>query len=119
MWLQVIQCRRDGLRLKRTEWPEPVLGRLVIGESGSGTSSFRRAMRIAQLLAPAGAYQSIEVDVVPPLFEPQLLPAPIGQLLLRGTQLQALSRDGQSKVWEYEQLWLCSWGKPRPKEKPP
>jgi hypothetical protein len=42
--------------------------------------------------------------VVPPLFDPQILPAPPGKLLIRGIELAVVKQE----IYEHEQLWLCT-----------
>jgi len=110
MWVEVIQCRQEGLRLRRSQWPAPVRGLLAIYERPGGANW--RTMRIATLTAPRGV-SHVQVDSLLPLIGPELLPAPAGKLLIRGIQIQSVlarGEDGQSlhSVFEHEQVWLCS-----------
>lgn len=67
-------------------------------------NSFKRHVRAAQLMVPSGAFHNSETNAVPPLFDPQILPAPPGKLLIRGIELAVFKED----IYEHEQLWLCT-----------
>src|SRR5512133_1138106 len=100
MLCEVILCRKDGRRLRRSEWPAPVLGTLVIRESAADKNNFKRHVRVAQLKVARHAFSTSSVDAVAPLFDPQFLPAPDGKLLIRGIELCASSAE----VFEHEQM---------------
>ena len=107
MWLEVIQCRRDGLRLKRSQWPAPVSGRLSIYEMPGGPN--RHTQRMASLTRPHGV-SGAWVGVILPIVGPELLPGPAGQLLIRGIQISSacVAETGTVDIREYEQVWLCT-----------
>ncbi len=106
MLCEVILCRKDGRRLRRSEWPAPVVGQLVIDDTDAKHSAFNRNLRAAKLLGyrDSDRYRTSEINLVPPIFDPVLLAAPRGLLVLRGVELDP--RDGG--VYELEQVWLCS-----------
>jgi hypothetical protein len=72
-------------------------------------TSFRRAIVIVELLKYQDAFRTVLTNVGLPIFEPQLLPAPHGKLLIRGIEL-AVKRDaaGAQIIFEHEQVWLCT-----------
>ena len=104
MICEVILCRKDGRRLRESEWAQPVRGRLEVINMPAEKNSFKRNVRAAQLMGPSGAFHNSETNVVPPLFDPQILPAPRGKLLIRGIELAVVEKE----IYEHEQLWLCT-----------
>ena len=108
MWVDVVLCRRNGLRLRKSEWPAPVRGELRIEESERDANSFKRGVRVANLLAPTGASR-VHAGVLLPIFDPVLIPAPPGHILIRGIEIASMAAsDGSLNVYEHEQLWLCT-----------
>jgi hypothetical protein len=109
VWCEVIRCRQEGRRLKRAEWPEPVRGHLKVRSLAAADTSFRRAVVIVELLNYQDAFRTVLTNAGLPIFEPQLLPAPHGKLLIRGIEL-SVKRDasGAQIVFEHEQVWLCT-----------
>jgi hypothetical protein len=106
---QVILCRFQGRRLKRSEWPAPVVGELSIADIPAKENNFRRNVRMAQLRAHLDAFGTALVDVTPPLFDPQLLPAAAGRLVIRGIELDIKKAEGGGyTAFEHEQVWLCT-----------
>ncbi len=102
-------CRKEGRRLRESEWAAPVVGRLVIRNTRGEDTNFKRNIRRAELLAPAGAYSTVQVDAVKPIFDPELLPAPPGKLLIRGIELASGKGEAEMRVmYEWVQLWLCT-----------
>ena len=82
---------------------------MVIRNTRGEDTNFKRNIRRAELLAPAGAYATVSVDAVKPIFDPELLPAPPGKLLLRGIELGTVKGDTDIRViYEWVQLWLCT-----------
>jgi hypothetical protein len=53
-------------------------------------------------VVPSGAFHNSKTNAVPPLFDPQMLPAPRGKLLIRGIELAVLKEE----TYEDERLWL-------------
>jgi hypothetical protein len=86
------------------------VGELSIADSPAKANNFRRNVRMAQLRAYLDAFGTALVDVTPPLFDPQLLPAPAGRLVIRGIELDVQKADGGAyTAFEHEQIWLCTF----------
>jgi hypothetical protein len=87
----------------------PVIGCLVIRNTAGDDTNFKRNIRRAELLQSRDAYNKVVIDVVPPIFDPELLPAPTGKLLLRGIELGPRTyTDKPADIYEFVQLWLCT-----------
>lgn len=108
MWCEVIRCRQEGLRLRKSQWPAPIRGLLQIEELARADNNFRHHVRMASLYALTGV-SGAKTSLLIPIFDPQLLPAPAGQLLLRGIEITSkVTATGTREVYEFEQLWLCT-----------
>lgn len=98
LW-SVIRLRRNGVRLRRSQWEPPVTGELRL--SHMPNSSAGRPLVFAELVEPYGpVHRSITV----PLFEPRLIAIDGHTTVLQGMELA--SADGQ--VAEHVQVWHCT-----------
>ncbi len=100
MLCEITLLRKSGLRLARSQWPEPVRGRLEISDWSGSDNNFKRHVRQAQLW---DIHPTIKRPLVSPLFDPSILCTAEGGMLLSGIELQAL----EGGVAEHVQLWLC------------
>lgn len=94
----VTLLRRQGQRLPRKEWPEPITGRLEMVEHSAEHSSFKRTTRVLQLVEKLGLIERPAVL----LFEPLLLDVTRDAFVFRGIELQ--TQDDQ--IFEHQQVWL-------------
>lgn len=97
MLCSVTLLRRNGQRLPRKDWPEPITGRLEMVEHSAEHSSFKRTTRVLQIMEGVGLVERAAIL----LFEPQLLDVTLQAFVFRGIELEG--RDGQ--VFEHQQLW--------------
>ena len=78
--------------------PETHAGNLVTDEGGGG-NVFNRTVRRAQLLTTD---HNVQVDILPPLFEPTLVKMTCQRMTLHGYQIH----NWQGKAVHYAQVWL-------------
>lgn len=98
MFCEVITLRKNGLRLRPDEWPEPIAGRLYLEYWQGSTNNHRRCIRSLDLLARRG---SIDVPALR-MADAELVDIAGDGMLLRGVELRA---DG-GRVHEHVQMWL-------------
>ena len=98
MFCEVIELRKNGLRLRPEEWPAPVAGHLRMAQWDSSHTSYHRAIRKLVLWVPWGT----SMVPGPWLGDAQLVDVVGDAQLLRGDVLH--SEDG--RIHEFVQLWL-------------
>lgn len=98
MFCEVIELRKNGLRLRPEEWPAPVAGQLQMAQWDSKHTSYHRAIRKLVLWVPWGT----SMVPGPWLGDAQLVDVVGDAQLLRGDVLH--SEDG--RIHEHAQLWL-------------
>lgn len=100
MLFKLIALHKEGIVLTKLEIAElqPHVGDLVIDEWVQG-SAFNRVVRRARLLTTD---HSVQVDIIPPLFDPQLIKMTRGQMILHGHQIHTW----QEKAVHYSQVWV-------------
>lgn len=98
MFCEVIELRKNGLRLRPEEWPAPVAGHLRMAQWDSSHTSYHRAIRKLVLRVPWGT----SMVPGPWLGDAQLVDVVGDAQLLRGDVLH--SEDG--RIHEHAQLWL-------------
>lgn len=92
------------MRLRAGELKAPVRGLIEITNRSDG-GSFRRPVRVAELLNPATRNQSHQ-DVMLPLFDPVVLRIDEhGVMSIAGIELE--SSQAGSRVAEHHQVWRC------------
>lgn len=98
MFCEIIELRRNGLRLRPEEWPAPVAGQLRMDYWEGSKNSHRRTLRQAAL------WQHMGVNWRPALViaDPDWIDVVGDALLMRGLQLQSL----EGRMYEHQQLWL-------------
>lgn len=101
MLCDIIQLRQRGLRLRESEWPEPVRGNLVVADSPGQHNNFRRHLRQATLFVATG----VSGHPVPVLriFDPELLHTTEDGFLVRGVEITV---GAEKRIFEVEQMWL-------------
>lgn len=98
----VVLLRRQGQRLRRGELEPATRGLIEIGERADTT--FRRAVRVAELLNPVTRLQSRQ-SVLLPLFDPVVLQVDgAGVMSITGIELHAHG----GRVAEHQQVWRCA-----------
>lgn len=95
---QVTQLRDRGRRLKRGEWPEPVVGDLEL--SLMPETNARRPLKKLDLFGNPG---TVRQSLLLPLFDPQIISMDANGMVLHGMQLD--TRDGA--IYEHMQVWHC------------
>lgn len=100
MLFKLIALHKEGVALSKIEIAElqPHVGNLVIDDWVQG-SNFNRAVRRARLLTTD---HSVEVDIIPPLFDPEIVKMTRGQMTLHGHQIYTW----QEKAVHYAQVWV-------------
>jgi hypothetical protein len=98
MFCEVIELRKNGLRLRPEEWPAPVAGQLQMAQWDSKHTSYHRTIRRLVLWVPWGT----QIVPGPWLGDAQLVDVVGDAQLLRGDVLH--SEDG--RIHEHAQLWL-------------
>ena len=98
MFCEVIELRKNGLRLRPEEWPAPVSGQLQMAQWDSSHTSYHRTIRKLVLWVPWGT----QIVPGPWLGDAQLVDVVGDAQLLRGDVLH--SEDG--RIHEHAQLWL-------------
>nr|WP_315237705.1 hypothetical protein [uncultured Albidiferax sp.] len=88
------------MRLRESEWPQPVRAHLVFGDHDAKGCSYRRHIRCATLYE---AYGGTAWRTVAMLADPVILRTVGDGWLLAGLELSG--QDGRTH--EYSQLWLC------------
>lgn len=99
MFCEIITLRDNGLRLRSTEWPAPIRGRLKFVQLGGQAMAARRSQRVAELMTEWGTTSVPSLH----LFDPELVDVAGDALLLRGYVIKA---DANLRATEYQQLWL-------------
>lgn len=94
----VTQLRAQGRRLRRSEWPAPVVGELEL--SVMPETNARRPLRKLELYGTPG---TVRQSLLLPLFEPQIISMDRGGMVLHGMQLAS----GDAGVFEHMQVWHC------------
>ena len=102
MLFDVQLLRKQGLRLPRSQWEQPLRGTFRITEMDRDTNNFKRNLVKIDLWA---AYGETRMRGLATLADPVLLPYEGEGLLIAGTELQCT--DGGRKIWEHRQVWLC------------
>lgn len=115
MFCEVIELRKNGLRLRPEEWPAPVAGHLRMAQWDSSHTNYHRTIRKLVLWVPWGT----SIAPGPWLGDAQLVDVVGDAQLLRGDVLH--SEDG--RIYEFVQLWLLrprhdQHGPPLPKFDP-
>lgn len=102
----VVLTRSEGFRLSRQEIEAqtPLVGDLVITDLPASSNSLRRHLRAAYLKQPGSSSSNYAADVLPPIFDPEIVKMTESSMLLVGTALLA-REDG--KIREVMQGWLC------------
>lgn len=98
MFCEVIELRKNGLRLRPEEWPAPVAGQLQMAQWDSKHTNYHRTIRKLVLWVPWGT----SMVPGPWLGDAQLVDVVGDAQLLRGDVLH--SEDG--RIHEHAQLWL-------------
>lgn len=101
MRISVVLLRSRGRVLTRSELPDPVVGTLSV-QDWPAPNALRRSTRCAKLM---GGTYSIPTDVVPTLFDPQIVKADETGMYMLGIELDA--SDTQRPPTEHLQMWLC------------
>lgn len=94
----VTQLRDKGRRLKRSEWPEPVVGELELAVMPE--TNARRPLKKMELF---GTPSTVRQSLLLPLFEPQIISMDAAGMVLHGMQLAS---DPEA-VYEHMQVWHC------------
>lgn len=98
MFCEVITLRKDGLRLRPDEWPEPVRGLLRIDQREASTNASRRTMREVKVM---GEWVTTPMTLIF-MFDPELIDTVGDGFLLRGHVVNSSS----GRCHEHQQLWL-------------
>lgn len=96
---ELIELRCSGLRLRQSEWPEPLVGELRMDYFDGRHNSSRRTLRRLTLWHMNGG-TTPRPGV--PLNDPELVDVVDGAMLFRGHVLEP--REG--RIYEHEQMWL-------------
>lgn len=99
MLCELIELRRDGLRLRPDEWPAPLVGDLQMDYSDGRQNNSRRTLRRLTLWQSDGG-NTRRPGV--PLIDPELIDVLGDALLFRGHMLAVQD----TRIYEHEQLWL-------------
>jgi hypothetical protein len=100
MQVSVLKLRKRGMRLRKVELGEPLVGNLQIGDAGQ--TSFCRPVLKAELWLPT--FSSTLRPLDKPLFDARLLHMSGAEFSLAGIELEAA--DG--RLFEFAQVWRCS-----------
>jgi hypothetical protein len=98
VFCEVIELRKNGLRLRPEEWPAPVVGQLRMAQWDSSHTNYHRTIRKLVLWMPWGT----SMVPGPSLADAQLVDVVGDAQLIRGDVLQSV--DG--RIHEHAQLWL-------------
>lgn len=98
MFCEVITLRKDGMRLRPEEWPEPERGRLVMGHMPATICADRRTVREVSLM---GRWVSTARCILR-LFDADFVDVVGDGFLLRGHILNVVEK----RVFVHEQIWL-------------
>lgn len=94
----VTQLRDRGRRLKRGEWPDPVVGELEL--TVMPETNARRPLKKMDLFGVPG---TVRQSLLLPLFDPQIISMDAGALVLHGMQLHS----EEAGIFEHMQVWHC------------
>lgn len=94
----VTQLRDKGRRLKRSEWPEPVVGQLEL--SLMAETNAKRPLKKMELYED---YGSVRRSILLPIFDPQIISMDAGGMVLHGMQLSSEA----GSIYEHMQVWHC------------
>lgn len=94
----VTQLRDRGRRLKRGDWPTPVVGELQLAVMPE--TNAKRPLKKMELYGNPG---TVRQSLLLPLFEPQIISMDTEAMVLHGMQLS--SADGS--MFEHMQVWHC------------
>ena len=122
MFCEIIETRREGLRLRPDEWPAPIVGDLRMVYVDGRANNSRRTIRQATQWVSWGT----QMVPGPRIIDPQWIDVFGDAMVMRGTQLHVL--DG--RIYEADQLWIvrprlsmdgpalptfdCQWGQQLP-----
>ena len=100
MLYKLLCLHKEGVPLSKLELSqsETHAGNLVIDEWGEG-NAFNRTVRRARLLTTD---HNVQVDILPPLFEPMLVKMTGQRMTLHGYQIH----NWRGKAVHYAQVWL-------------
>lgn len=98
MLMRVTLCRHEGRRLATKDYAAPVVGIFQVLDWDGSRNGFKRLVRYASLTATNGAYSNGVISVVPHLYDPILLPGPVGKIVLSGIELKSdFQGEGQRR----------------------
>jgi hypothetical protein len=100
MQVSVVRLRMEGVRLRKAELGEPLLGDLQVTDAGE--TSFRRPVLKAELWLPT--FSVTPRPIGQPLFEPRLLRMSGTGFVLVGVELKVQ----EQRVVEFAQVWRCT-----------
>jgi hypothetical protein len=93
----VITLRRDGVRIKPSEWPLAVVGSLV----SARTPKMTRVDLWANL-------DTAGQRIMMTLFEPRFVDVVDEGFVLSGHEMRTMAIDGEDRMVESRQLWMVS-----------
>jgi len=96
--VEIIELRRNGMRLRPEEWPDPMVGCLRMHYWDGRRNSSRRTLRQLTLYGSWGTTER----PVGTLTDPQLIDVLGAAMLLQGQVLNTI--DG--RLHEHNQLWI-------------
>lgn len=103
VFCEVTTLRKDGLRLRPDEWPEPVRGLLRVEQRDARYTSARRAQREIKVM---GEWVTAPITLLF-MFDPEFVEVAGDGFLLRGYVISGAA----GRSYEHQQLWLV---RPRP-----
>lgn len=103
MLIDVVCLRARGVRLRKSELAAPVRGHLEVADDLGTALSFKRPIRVAQLINRIGV-QSTAQNSLKPLFDAKVIVVERDTITITGTELE--SEDG--RVREFGQVWRCT-----------
>jgi hypothetical protein len=98
VFYEVIQLRRERLRLHPSDWPAPEFGRIAMSVWRPGRTTLTRTARVATLYQPAGLMQRPAMILI----DPKITHLPLDGEVWLGTQLHPTAQG----ISEIEQAWL-------------
>lgn len=101
MRFKVTQLRDHGRRLRRSELSGPVIGELTI-ELQPKTAEMARGGLTARLVG--NVYGVGSPNILPPMFDVQIIGMDEGNLYIKGTQIAA----EEGVTFDHSQVWMCS-----------
>ena len=100
VFCEIIFLRKNGMRLRQEEWPEPLRVHLIFADMDARNNNYRRHLRSATLYERYGSTACRTVAVIA---DPVILRSVGDGWLLAGTEIGVQ----EGRTHEHGQLWLC------------